>query len=30
MAGVIAFFIMAALWAAAILTVQALQVIHYR
>ena len=30
MASVIAFFILAALWAATILTVQALQVIHYR
>jgi hypothetical protein len=30
MAGVIGFFILAALWAATILTVQALQVIHYQ
>jgi hypothetical protein len=30
MAGVIAFFILAALWAATILTVQAMQAIHYR
>lgn len=30
MAGVIAFFIVAGLWAATILTVQALQVFHYR
>jgi hypothetical protein len=30
MAGVIAFFVFAALWAATILTVQAMQVLHYR
>ncbi len=30
MAGVIGFFILAAIWAATILTVQAFQVIHYR
>jgi len=30
MAGVIAFFIFAGLWAATILTVQAMQVFHYR
>jgi hypothetical protein len=30
MVGVIAFFILAALWAATILTVQTLQVFHYR
>jgi hypothetical protein len=30
MAGVIGFFILATLWAATILTVQAFQVIHYR
>ena len=30
MAGVIGFFILAALWAATILTVQAFQVINYR
>jgi hypothetical protein len=30
MAGVVAFFILAALWAATILTVQTLQVFHYR
>lgn len=30
MAGVIAFFVLAALWAATILTVQTLQVFHYR
>ena len=29
MAGVIAFFIFAGLWAATILTVQAMQVFHY-
>jgi hypothetical protein len=30
MAGVIGFFILATLWVATILTVQAFQVIHYR
>lgn len=30
MAGVIGFFILAALWLTTILTVQAFQVIHYR
>ena len=30
MAGVIAFFVLAGLWAATILTVQTLQLIHYR
>jgi hypothetical protein len=30
MAGVIAFFVLAGLWATTILTVQALQVVHYR
>ena len=30
MAGVIVFFIVAGLWAATILTVQAFQVVHYR
>jgi hypothetical protein len=30
MAGVIAFFILAGLWAATILTVQTMQVLHYR
>jgi hypothetical protein len=30
MAGVIGFFILAGLWAATILTVQAFQVLHYR
>jgi hypothetical protein len=30
MAGVIAFFIFAGLWAATILTVQTFQVLHYR
>ena len=30
MAGVIGFFILATLWAATILTVQAFQVIHYQ
>lgn len=30
MAGVIAFFVLAGLWAATILTVQAMQVSHYR
>jgi hypothetical protein len=30
MAGVIAFFILAGLWGATILTVQALQAFHYR
>ena len=29
-AGVIAFFIFAGLWAATILTVQAMQALHYR
>lgn len=30
MAGVVAFFVLAALWAATILTVQAFQTFHYR
>jgi hypothetical protein len=30
MAGVTAFFVLAGLWAVTILTVQALQVFHYR
>jgi len=30
MAGVIGFFVLAGLWAATILTIQAFQVIHYR
>jgi hypothetical protein len=30
MAGVIAFFVLAALWAGTILAIQALQVAHYR
>jgi hypothetical protein len=30
MAGVIGFFVLAAMWAATILTVQAFQMFHYR
>ena len=30
MAGVIAFFVLAGLWAATILTVQTFQMLHYR
>lgn len=30
MAGVIGFFVLAGLWAATILTIQAFQVVHYR